>query len=84
MSTIDLGSFSFVMQYGFAGFSVLLLGVLVWMVAKFIQSQKETIRVLEKLGASIDKNDTTNQSIKLEVTEMHRKLNSRPCIAKHE
>jgi len=84
MNGIDLGSAEMIIQYGFAGFSLLLLAVLVWMIKKFVQTQKDSIEVLQQLTASINRNDSTNQQVLNKVEEMKGKLQSRPCIAKKE
>ncbi len=84
MGDVGLTSAQMVVQYGFAGFSILLLGILIWLLKRFIELQKRTIDALNE-------NTATTRDVKQEVQALHstnsdlrNKLHSRPCIARQE
>lgn len=84
MSELSLTSAEMVVQYGFAGFSIVLLGVLIWLLRKFIELQKQTI---DALNENTDVTRGAKQKIlTIEKTtfDIRDKLQSRPCIAKKE
>jgi len=69
-------------QYGFAGFSLILLGVLIWLIRELLSVLKENNRVIaENTQAikSVDKNTTNTFAIMVEIKD---ELLKRPCIAK--
>jgi len=69
-------------QYGFAGFSLILLGVLIWLIRELLLVLKENNRVIaENTQAikSVDKNTTNTFAIMVEIKD---ELLKRPCIAK--
>ncbi len=69
-------------QYGFAGFSIVLLGVLIWLTRELLSVVKESNKVIaENTRAiiSVDKNTTNTFEIMVEIKD---ELLKRPCIAK--
>jgi len=71
-------------QYGFCGFSLLLLGVVVWLI-------KQLLIVLKATNKIIAANTATTNDLVMIVGDLmalsraiHDKLISRPCIAKGE
>jgi len=69
-------------QYGFAGFSLILLAVLIWLIRELLSVLKENNRVIaENTQAikSVDKNTNDTLGIMIEIKD---ELFKRPCIAK--
>jgi len=69
-------------QYGFAGFSLILLAVLVWLIRELLTVLKANNKVIaENTQAikSVDKNTTATFEIMVEIKDL---LLKRPCIAK--
>lgn len=69
-------------QYGFAGFSLILLAVLVWLIRELLIVLKANNKVIaENTQAikSVDKNTTATFDIMVEIKD---ELLKRPCIAK--
>lgn len=69
------------LQYGFAGFSIVLLGVLVWLIRELLSVLKENNRVIAENTQAIiavDKNTTNAFEIMGEIKD---ELLKRPCIA---
>lgn len=70
------------LQYGFAGFSLILLAVLVWLIRELLIVLKANNKVIaENTQAikSVDKNTTNTFGIMVEIKD---ELLKRPCIAK--
>lgn len=68
-------------QYGFAGFSVLLLAVLVWMAKGLFRVLTENNRVIERNTAAIEKmSDGQNAEMAL-IRDLRDKVLSRRCMA---
>jgi len=71
-----------VIQYGFAGMCVVLLGIVVWLIQKLLDVIKDNNRIISEhntLLAAINK--VLQDSVDVQVN-IKDKLNSRPCIAK--
>lgn len=69
-------------QYGFAGFSLILLAVLVWLIRELLFVLKANNRVIaENTHAieTVDKSTTNTFEIMVEIKD---ELLKRPCIAK--
>ena len=69
-------------QYGFAGFSLILLVVLVWLIRELLSVLKENNRVIaENTNAieTVDKSTVNTFGIMVEIKD---ELLKRPCIAK--
>ncbi len=72
------------LQYGFAGFSAVLLGLVIWLIKKLLSVIEANSRVIEENTAAIrDLTVMTSDLLKLN-RSLHDKLISRPCIAKKE
>jgi len=76
-----------VIQYGFAGFCMVLVGVIIWLIKQLLNMIKETHKVVTANTAAIDKlvnnTDTTIHQIEhvqTAVYSLRDKLVSRPCI----
>lgn len=73
-----------VIQYGFAGFAVILLGVVVWMISRLMTILKETTAAINhntEVISSLLKATTDHGEL---LRSCHEKLLARPCINKHE
>lgn len=71
-------------QYGFAGFCVLQLGVLVWMAKGLFQVLTENNKVIERNTAAIEKmNEGQNSEMAL-IRDLRDKVMSRHCMVKGE
>lgn len=71
-----------IIQYGFAGFSLILLGVLIWLVRELLAVMKENNRVIAANTlaiAAVDKHSSDALDVVIEVKD---KLLERPCMAK--
>jgi len=76
-----------VIQYGFAGFAVVLLGVIVWMLKQWqpmhteqLALQSETNKIIAANTATIDKMCAASGSQVELLQEVHDLLLSRPCM----
>jgi len=72
------------MQYGFAGFAFLLLGVVVWMfkeVSKVVQENTKVITQFVDMVHDLHDGDTQNRII---LQNIHHLLLARRCIAAGE
>ena len=71
-----------IMQYGFAGFSVVLLSMLFWLTRILISLLKENTRIIGENTSTIARlGDTTNE-LKGLMGEIKDELLSRPCLMK--
>lgn len=84
MDGLDLASAEMVMQYGFAGFALVLLGVVVWLVKRFLATEERMITAISELTNSINNNGDTNRKVLYKVEEMNNQLQRKPCIAKKD
>lgn len=84
-----------IVQYGFAGFCAILLGIVIWMIRVGERMTHEVTKVVENNTATIEKvNDTVerhegnaSQRSKETLTAVHdmrEKLLARPCIVKQD
>lgn len=73
-----------VIQYGFLGFSVVLLGVVIWLIKRLLAVLEATNRIIAANTEAI--NDLTALTTDLLALNrsVHDKLLSRPCIADGE
>jgi len=71
-------------QYGFAGMSMLLVGVIVWLIGRLLKLLDETNKIIAANTEAIhDVGETSRDSMRL-TRQLHDKLISRPCIAERE
>jgi hypothetical protein len=73
-----------IIQSGFAGFCVILLVILFWLVRQLIGLQKDTNTIIAE-GTETNKKvlDHITQQTKI-MQDLYTKMLSRPCISKHE
>lgn len=71
-----------IIQYGFAGFSVILLGILIWLVRELLKVLKENNKVIATNTAAIVQVDEHTRNTLAVSIECKNELLQRPCIAK--
>lgn len=73
-----------IVQYGFLGFSAVLLGVVIWLIRRLLDVLEANNRVISVNTEAIrDLTAMTGDLLKLN-RSLHDKLISRPCIAGRE
>jgi cell division protein FtsB len=73
-----------VIQYGFLGFSVVLLGVVIWLIKRLLSVLDANNKIIAANTQAInDLTKMTGDLLKLN-RSVHDKLLSRPCIAELE
>jgi len=73
-----------IIQYGFLGFSAVLLGVIIWLIRRLLEVLEANNRIIAANTEAIrDLNNMTGDLLKLN-RSLHDKLISRPCIAAGE
>jgi len=73
-----------VVQYGFLGFSAVLLGVVIWLIKRLLSVLEATNRIIAaNTGAIKDVTVLTGDLLRLN-RQVYDKLLSRPCIANGE
>ena len=73
-----------VIDYGFAGFAAVLLGVVIWLIKKLLAVLEANNQIIAAMTEAIrDLTSTTSDLLKLN-RSLHDKIISRPCIAKEE
>lgn len=73
-----------VVQYGFLGFSIVLLAMVIWLTHRLVGLVEQNNRIVAANTEAIrDLTKLTNDLLKLN-RSVHDKLISRPCIAPHE
>lgn len=84
MDGIDLTAFEMVVQYGFAGFALVLLGVVIWLIKRFLATEEKMIKAVSELTTAIKDNDNTNHRVLQKVEDLNNLIQRRPCIAKRD
>ena len=72
--------FSPVIQYGFAGFCVILLGIIIWMIKRLLgvlEKNSEVISANTNAIQNTQRTMTETRDLTIEVKDI---LNQRPCI----
>jgi hypothetical protein len=73
-----------IVQYGFLGFSAVLLGVVIWLIHKLLGALEASNQVVTANTAAIRQLiEMTSDLLKLN-RSLHDKIISRPCIAREE
>lgn len=73
-----------IIQYGFLGFSAVLLGVVIWLIKRLLAVLEATNRIIAANTEAIrDLTKLTGDLVKLN-RSVYDKLISRPCIAQGE
>ncbi len=73
-----------VVQYGFLGFSMVLLGVVIWLIRKLLDVLEANNQIIAANTEAIrDLTAMTSDLMKLN-RSLHDKIISRPCIAREE
>ena len=73
-----------VIQYGFLGFSAVLLGVVIWLIRKLLGVLEANNQIITANTEAIrDLSQMTRDLLKVN-RSLHDKIISRPCIAERE
>ena len=73
-----------IVNYGFAGFAAVLLGVVVWLIKKLLVVLERNSEVIVRNTEAIrDLTSMTSDLLKLN-RSLHDKIISRPCIAERD
>ena len=73
-----------IVQYGFLGFSAVLLGVVIWLIKRLLSVLDATNRIIAANTEAIrDLRQMTADLLRLN-RSLHDKIISRPCIAREE
>ncbi|NIA06915.1 MAG: hypothetical protein GWP14_04620 [Actinobacteria bacterium] len=73
-----------IIEYGFLGFSAVLLGVVIWLIQKLLGVLEANNQIIAANTDAIkDLTSTSCDLLKLN-RSLHDKIISRPCIAKQE
>ncbi len=73
-----------IVQYGFIGFSAVLMGLVIWLIKRLLAVLDANTRVIEQNTCAIrDLTNMTSDLLKLD-RSLHDKVISRPCIARKE
>jgi hypothetical protein len=70
-----------VVQYGFAGFCVILLGILVWMIKQLLTVLKENNKVIATNTQAIQAVHSITEETRDITIDVKDTLNRKPCIA---
>ena len=81
---IVANSSDLVLQAGFAGFAILLLAILFWLIKQLLRLQKDTNQIINEHNKQAVLIHETQNSIVQTLTKLYEKLISRPCIQEKE
>jgi hypothetical protein len=79
---VDSPFLSPIVQYGFAGFCAVLLGIVVWLMNRVMQLIEQNNKVVSDNTAVMIKIHEQSDKTKEAVWEMREEFLRRPCIAK--
>ena len=71
-------------QGGFAIFSLMLLGVVVWLVKQLLKVLRDNSKVIEQNTEAFTVLSTTSQKTEELMQDIHDQLLARPCLLKHD
>lgn len=83
METIDI-ILSPVINYGFLGFSVVLLAVVIWLIKRLLSVMEANTAVIAENAAATKMLTATVSELMILNRSLHDKIISRPCIAREE
>jgi len=69
-----------VVQYGFLGFSAILLGIVVWLIRELIEVINNNNRVIAANTDVVSKHFALTSDIQWTIKDLRDKMLSRPCI----
>ena len=73
-----------VIQYGFLGFSVVLLGIVIWLIKRLLAVLEATNQIIAANTEAIKEVTTLTSDLLALNRQLHDKIISRPCIANGE
>lgn len=71
-----------IMQWGFAGFSGILLSILVWLIRELLKVLKENNRIIASNTEAINRVGGSADSTLQTVSKLKDELYRRPCVAR--
>lgn len=71
-------------RFGFAGFSAVLLGIVVWLIKRLLAVMEANNNIIAENTAAMKTLTATVSDLMLLNRSLHDKIISRPCIAKDE
>ena len=79
MDDLPLTTLAPILQYGFAGFSLVLVGVIVWLVKQLLAMLRATNRTIAANTAAIVTLTATTGEVKFELAQMRDETLRRGC-----
>lgn len=73
-----------IIQYGFIGFSAVLLGIIIWLIKQLLSAMRMTHRVIAENTDVVKDLHSSIKEITRSQQRLHDKIISRPCISKRE
>ena len=73
-----------VVQYGFLGFAVVLLGVVIWLIQKLLTVLDQTNRVIAANTEAIEDLANVTEELVRANRSLHEKVITRPCMVAQE
>jgi hypothetical protein len=73
-----------VIEYGFLGFSMVLLGIIVWLIRRLLVVLERNTEVVALNTSAINTLTTMTADLLVLNRSLHDKIISRPCIAQEE
>lgn len=78
-------------QYGFAGMSMVLIGIIVWLITKLIEVIQKNNSVIAKLIDTIKSQDESHKKTETKIDDLIKVINKhnelflvRPCMLQHK
>jgi hypothetical protein len=73
-----------VVQYGFLGFSVVLLGIVIWLIKRLLEVLEATNKIIAANTEAIKEVTVLTSDLLALHRQLHDKIIARPCIANGE
>ncbi len=73
-----------VVQYGFLGFAVVLLGVVIWLIQKLLTVLDQTNKVIAANTEAIEDLATVTEDLVQANRSLHERVITRPCMVAQE
>jgi cell division protein FtsB len=83
-TTESLINLSPILQYGFAGFSLVLVGVIVWLIRQLLGVLRANNRALSQLTSALVKVTEDTGETRTEVRQLREELLKRSCLLTSE
>jgi cell division protein FtsB len=83
-TTESLINLSPILQYGFAGFSLVLVGVIVWLIRQLLGVLRANNRALSQLTSALVKVTEDTGETRTEIRQLREELLKRSCLLTSE